>query len=648
MLSLNTDKDNLNLDSSTNEEELIWKVLVLDQRSTAIVSSVLRVNDLLGCGITIHSLITAKRAALPEVPVIYFLEPTPENIAKIITDLEKDQYGDFYINFTSSLGRALLEDFAKKVAMTGKSFKIKQVFDQYLDFIVTEVDLFSLDLPKLYSKFNNPSTPEDDITIAADKIANSLFATIMTMGSIPIIRCPRGGPAELIGQRLDQKLRDHVINTKYQSNSHSNGNNGVNGNTNIMDSGAGKNERSVLVLLDRNMDLASMFAHSWIYQCMVSDVFNLDRNTITIKSVDKEGKETISKYDIDPRDFFWASSSVLPFPDAVENVEKELEKYKQEAQELTNRTGISKLQDIDPNSSDTLHIQQAVKALPELTARKAIIDMHMKVLAALLTELETKSLDSFFEIEQDLNDVKVQKQFLELLKSSNNKGDNSIDKLRTYIMIYLQVDDLSSSFIQECEKILEELNLDLSSLKYIKNVKQFLKMSSFQPSTSNHSNSNKSSGVIGSNDEINSSALFNSLSSKLYGLTDGRISEGVGSLITGLRKLLPEKKQLPITNVIEAIMNPQEATQESINLTDDYLYFDPRMTRGSHSKPPRRQQFLEAVVFVVGGGNYLEYQNLQEWSNSTNSNGNNKLVVYGSTSIITANEFLEECKELGS
>ncbi|GME75868.1 unnamed protein product [[Candida] boidinii] len=216
-------------------------------------------------------------------------------------------------------------------------------------------------------------------------------------------------------------------------------------------------------------------------------------------------------------------------------------------------------------------------------------------------------------------------------------------------MIYLQVDDLSSSYIQECEKILEELNLDLSSLKYIKNVKQFLKMSSFQPSASNHSNSNKTSSIVGgSNDEINSSALFNSLSSKLYGLTDGRISEGVGSLITGLRKLLPEKKQLPITNVIEAIMNPQEATQEFINLTDDYLYFDPRMTRGSHSKPPRRQQFSESVVFVVGGGNYLEYQNLQEWSNSTNNNGNNKLVVYGSTSIITATEFLEECKELGS
>ncbi|GME76961.1 unnamed protein product [Ambrosiozyma monospora] len=396
MLHLNIDTDS-NLVASTNAEELIWKVLILDTKSTAIVSSVLRINDLLDYGITMHSLITQRRAALPDVPVIYFVEPTPENIAKIISDLEKDQYDDFYINFTSSLQRSLLEDFAKKVAQLGKSGKIRQVFDQYLDFIVTEPNLFSLELPNLYYQFNNPKTTEDEITLKADAIASGLFSTVLTMGSIPVIRCNRGGPAELVSQRLDQKLRDHLINTRSIS---------AGGAVPTTPTSA-TGERLVLILLDRNIDLATMFAHSWIYQCMVSDVFSLHRNTIEIKtplsgSTPEDPKYDVKRFDIDPKDFFWNRNASLPFPDAVENVETELSKYTEEAKELTAKTGYSSIKDIDPNDQhDTQHIQEAIKALPELTQRKNIIDLHMTVLTDLIKQLDSKNLDAFFEIEQN-------------------------------------------------------------------------------------------------------------------------------------------------------------------------------------------------------------------------------------------------------
>ncbi|ODV84637.1 hypothetical protein CANARDRAFT_29159 [[Candida] arabinofermentans NRRL YB-2248] len=633
MLHLNVNAEN-NLVSSANEEELIWKMLILDQRSTAIVSSVLRVNDLLEYGITMHSLINQRRAALPDVPVIYFVEPTAENISKIIIDLESDQYADFYINFTSSLNRSLLEEFAKKVASGGKSYKIKQVYDQYLDFIVTEPNLFSLDVTKIYSQFNNPKTTEEDITMMADKIANGLFATILTMNSIPIIRCNRGGPAELVSQKLDQKLRDHVINTR-QSIS-------VSGHNTT------SSERMILILLDRNIDLASMFAHSWIYQCMVSDVFQLDRNTIQIKTPLADGKFEVKKLDIDPKDFFWNRNASLPFPDAVENVEKELAKYTEEARELTTKTGYSSIKEINPNDQhDTQHIQEAIKALPELTARKNIIDMHMTVLTDLIKELDSKNLDSFFEIEQNVNDPNTQKRFLELLKT-NKQSSNKNDKLRTYIILTLTC-DLPKHFRTECETALSELECDLSALTYIKKVKELTKLSSM----------NLTDAYLSSNDSSSSSnnkgALFSNLSSKLMGLTEGssKISEGLGSLISGIKNLLPEKKNLPITNIVESIMSPVNANQESIKLTDDYLYFDPNITRGSHSKPPRRSSYNEGMVFVIGGGNYLEYSNLQDWCSGANeslgaSGIAQKIVCYGSTEITTANKFLEECAELGS
>lgn len=619
MLHFNKDgAADLTLASKT--EEIVWKVLILDARSQAILSLVLRVNDLLRCGVTVHLTILARRSPLPDVAAVYFVEPSVENVAHIIDDLASDKYDSFYINFTSSINRELLEEFAKKVSLAGKASKIKQVYDQYLDFVVTEPNLFLLNVPRVFTRFNDPSTSEDAIHALADSIAAGLLALVVTQGHIPIIRCPRSGPAELVATALDLRLRDYVANAK-----------GVGSGASLL------HQRPVLVILDRNIDVASMFSHLWIYQCMVSDVFELKRNTIRVSKYDDE-KVTSKSYDVDPRDFFWNKNAQLPFPDVVENADVELNLYKRDAQELTAKTGVLSLKDLDPGASLTAHIQQAVDALPELTARKATLDMHMDVLASLLKELEARLLDKFFEIEQNYADPKVQAQFLEMLQTPAAKRDNSEDKLRTFLILTLLA-DLPPSFVTQCEEIFaSQPSVDMHAFKYILKLKQ---MANLLRNISLNEPVGHASGAF---DLANNLALFNGLLSKLYGLTEGRISEGVTSFVSGLKKLLPEKKNLPITNVVEAIMDPANASSNSVQLTDDYLYLDPK-SRGGHLKPPKRQLYQEALVFVVGGGNYLEYQNLTEWL--TAPNRPSKLIIYGSTDIVTAKEFLAEAADLG-
>lgn len=620
MLFLNKDSADTNLEDTYNDQELQWKVLILDLKSTAIISSVLRVNDLLKAGVTVHSLIHQTRASLPDVPAVYFVTPTQENINQIVKDLKEDRYSDFYLNFTSTLSRELLEDFAKQVAVAGKADRIKQVFDQYLDFVVTEPELFSLELPRTYSLLNNPSSTEEVITSSCDSIADGLFNAVMTTGSVPIIRAPRGGPAEIVAEKLGSKLRDYVINTRSSS-----------------PSGLDSDSlgRCVLVLLDRSIDFTCMFAHSWIYQCMVFDVFKLARNTITIPSKGEEPQETQKKYDIEPDDFFWNTNSHLPFPEAAENVETALSAYKDEASEITKRTGVTDLNDLDPNSnSDTVQMQEVVKKLPQLTAKKNIIDIHMNIFAALLSQLENKSLDTFFEVEQDPDNTKARSRFAEILK--DGKDNNLEDKLRTFVVLYLTSENgLPKDFVKEVEKFFQDHNYDISALKYVYKLRDFMQLS-------NRTLQNKSL-----EDGSNKSSTGNNLSlSGLYGLTEGRLHGGVGSLISGIKKLLPEKKTIPITNVVEAIMDPLNSSQKNLETTDAYLYFDPRITRGSHTRKPKRQSYNKSIVFVIGGGNYLEYQNLQEWAHSQLHNP--KKLTYGSTDIVTPSDFLKEIAELGS
>lgn len=618
MLHLNKDGA-ADLTLATKSEEIVWKVLVMDKNSQAVISSVLRVNDLLRCGITVHSLISGARSPLPDVPAIYFVEPSVENVTQIIQDLQNDAYESFYVNFTSTINRELLEDFAKKVSLCGKGSKIKQVYDQYLNFIVTEPNLFSLDMPKTFTKFNSPTTTEDHIHKLADTIAEGLLASLVTMNCVPIIRCPKNGPAELVATQLDMKLRDYNANSRGTA------------STSIQ-------QRPVLIILDRNVDLASMFLHSWIYQCMVSDVFELRRNTIKVVKYDENDASHVKSYDVDPKDFFWNKNAQLAFPDVAENADAELKLYKRDAQELTNRTGISSINDIDPDANtDTTSIQQAVEALPELTARKTTLDMHMDVLGSLLKELQARTLDKFFEIEQGFLDPKVQSEFLELLKS-DSKRDNSLDKLRTFLILTLLA-DLPESYSQQCEQVLTQKypHLDMSALKYIRKFKQMTRMSQ-------NVSLNEKLSLRQNVGDANSSALFSSLSSRLYGFTEGRISEGISSLAGSLRRFIPEKKNLPITNITEAIMDPTNASNNSMHITDEYLYLDPK-SRGGHLKPPKRQSYEEGIVFVVGGGNYLEYQNLAEWAKTPNRP--RKSVVYGSTDIATARGFLQEVLELG-
>lgn len=78
----------------------------------------------------------------------------------------------------------MLEDFASKIAESGTSSKVAQVYDQYLNFIVAEPDLFSLGLGKdMYFKVNSAQSSDEQIDEYMDQIVNGLLSVSVTMGN---------------------------------------------------------------------------------------------------------------------------------------------------------------------------------------------------------------------------------------------------------------------------------------------------------------------------------------------------------------------------------------------------------------------------------------------------------------------------------
>lgn len=75
-----------------------------------------------------------------------------------------------------------METFANQVAAANASERVTQLYDQYLNFIVTEDNLFTCGIPGVYRTFNDPSVSEDVIEDTINRIVSSLFSVAVTMG----------------------------------------------------------------------------------------------------------------------------------------------------------------------------------------------------------------------------------------------------------------------------------------------------------------------------------------------------------------------------------------------------------------------------------------------------------------------------------
>ncbi|KAL5116403.1 Vesicle trafficking between the ER and Golgi [Pleosporales sp. CAS-2024a] len=635
--------------TATPAEGAVWKVLVFDDMGRDVISSVLRVNDLRSSGVTIHLNIGTTRHMIPDVPVIYLIEPTAQNLQIVTSDLSRGLYSPAYINFLSSIPRPLLEDFGAQTVASGTAEHLAQVYDQYLNFVVSEPDLFHLNMKGAYHTLNSGTTPDQELDNMVDRIVSGLFSVVVTMGVVPIIRCPKGGAAEDISAKLDRKLRDHILNSK----------------TNLFSDqkSSAVSSRPVLVIVDRNVDLVPMFSHSWIYQSLVYDVLHFNLNKITMSvPVDKDHPEKGVKkhtYDLTASDYFWAKNAALPFPNVADDVTTEWNKYQEDADSVTKKTGTSSIDDLSGESNQfAAHLKGAMALLPELRERKATIEMHMNLLEAVMEGIKNRKIDFYFQLEEELT-KQTKAQILELIKDSD-KGNEPLDKLRLFLQWYLTTEqELSRADLDSFTQALDAAGADTTAVKYIKTVRQLTRMTMISAAPTQPAPA--------------TSQLFGGFTNQFSRVTDRFKEAGLGAnfegVLSGIKNFLPTNTDLTLTKITESLMDPQNASSSAISKTESYLYFDPRSANARGTLPPasqsrnqqstvgrgidatfgqRRQGFSEAIVFTVGGGSMDEYGNLQEWAKRTSAShgaagtGQKRRVVYGSTALYSATEFINK------
>ena len=247
---------------------------------------------------------------------------------------------------------------------------------------------------------------------------------------------------------------------------------------------------------------------------------------------------------------------------------------------------------------------------------------------------------------------------MDIIKDAD-KGKEPMDKLRLFLQWYLSTEsDISRPELESFVQALQAAGADTTPLNYIKTVRQLTRMTMI------------SSAPVSAPQPAND--LFRGFSSLSSRVTDRFKDAGLGTqlegLVSGIKNFLPANKDLTLTKITESLMDPQNASSSAISKTESYLYFDPRSANARGTLPPasaarqggaagaaqrgieasfgqRRQGFSEAIVFTVGGGSMDEYGNLVEWakrSSAAGGAGQKRRVVYGSTALLSARQFVEK------
>lgn len=198
-----------------------------------------------------------------------------------------------------------------------------------MNYVTLEDNLFSLSQPEAFVTLQDAASSETAIEGCLEAMTSGLFSVLLTGGGgsggghLPLIYAMRGTAAEALGERLERRLRTHLLNTKSTGTSASGGASSVRDTL----------QRPLLLLLDRTHDLGSPLRHTSTYNALVHDILGMRLNRVTIPDPSSPG--AVKTFDIDMKDSFWWVNANQPFPTVAENVDVALNAYRADMQQVT-------------------------------------------------------------------------------------------------------------------------------------------------------------------------------------------------------------------------------------------------------------------------------------------------------------------------
>lgn len=381
----------LNLNKLPNTKDKVeWKVLFYDERGFEILTTVMKLSELIEHGVTFHANLSKKRDPIPGVSAIYFVEETKETLDRIAEDCNRRLYSSVYVNFISSVSKNGITTLARKIGSSSEL--ICGVYDQYINFSSLNQHLFTLQERDNYiSSIYGFHVNEESAAGTLSDIGRRLVDVFAAVGDNPFILYKSDSE---VSKRVVASFTEKMSTIDPQF---------------LKTRKSDSSKPPLLLILDRTADFVAMLHHSDCYGALIHDQYGISRGEVSIND---------KTYELDcDKDPFWNDNAIRPFGDVVRVNQEAMLKFKQKYGELDENLG------------------SAITSLPELQSRQKYLATHTQIGAEIVNAVKRKRVNSMYQLESDMisgSGVSID----QLIECASQIPDET-DKERLFTIAYL-------------------------------------------------------------------------------------------------------------------------------------------------------------------------------------------------------------------
>lgn len=411
-----------------------WKVLILDDFTTRVLSSAVKMGDILDRNVSIVEDLYKDRQPFPGLSAVYFVQPTQRNVERILEDFSgpKGLYQAVHIFFSSQVRPKLVDRIKESPGCLLRC--IKGLKEGNLEIITIDSRTVVTEHQDCLSRLMGPGadhrTRASDISSVVARLA-TLFGTLK---DFPVIRyaAPPRPPApstsgatappppeaplkgadgrSTLTRRVGVALLERLVGMQKSG---------------VLPS----RETCDLIILDRSYDPLAPFIHEWTYESMVHDLLadKLEGNIYKYSTDAKETKESF----LDERDPQWLELRHMFIAEVYAAIATRFKEFqsKNKAAKAAGTKGST-------GEMGLGSMRALIAALPQYHDILSRMSLHIQVSSELKGVTNDRLLTEVGEIEQDLIfGEKTSKDLVTFLTDHHDKL-NPEDTLRL-LMCYL-------------------------------------------------------------------------------------------------------------------------------------------------------------------------------------------------------------------
>jgi len=602
-----------------------WKILVVDDEATRVISSAVGMYDIMERRITIVESLERKRAPFTGQGVIYLMKPTKASIDLLLADYadkSKILYGpDVFLFFLSRVPEELLS-LIKGCRPLLK--RLKTLSEINIDFLVKEERAFTLNMKDSFVSLYSRSRSSEEI------MAEKLVTVCATMNEYPHIRYNQSSDicksaASIFHHKMNQFVESNPSWWYYGAGK---------------DARSMKRDRSVLLLLDRAEDALTPLMHDFTYESLVRDFLQMDGYTLTLQSENPDDStEKEKQIFLKEKDALWVELR-------NEHIGKigQILKARIKAMNDSDAAKLNNKGEGGEGAPSFKELKAAMDALPEYREALGKLSTHMDISAQCLKKASKPEFMDLFEIEQTLatgtdDEGRTPKmtEIIDRVELALRKTDDIKARLRMLLIATISQQGLDSVHRR---RMIDAADFSPDHIQTIDSLRK-LGLETVSPENG-RSSLRVSSSASAFDDDEDEELVSSRYPPVLKSILNSLVGDGEPLSFSKYPSVvpMPEASASSGTAASARKRGTVGTARKAAATTSKWV-----SSGGKAGKKSKHAQFTggRTLLFMVGGMSYSEISIARDFMQKENCE-----IVCGSTEFRTASEFIDDLSALGS